>query len=196
MFLSQARQLEVRPSPLYCLDANKFVLPSFFSLVKTIYSRVWTKPLSNDAKSPRLVDVWYQFIHPTDNLSEMDSVSLVWKPPIFWSIQHGYIRKKFWKQFILINIAQRYFTTNISYPFLVSRRVPSSLPSLNCTCTNFLLVCSLDFSCFPNQGNSWYKFINISVTYLSSVKDQVKLSLLREPCIHQVIPDWEQLHEI
>ena len=40
-----------------CLDANKFVLLSFFSLIKTIYPRVSTKPLANDAKSPLSVDV-------------------------------------------------------------------------------------------------------------------------------------------
>ena len=40
-----------------CLDANKLVLLSFFSLLKTIYPRVWTKPLPNDAKSPLPVDV-------------------------------------------------------------------------------------------------------------------------------------------
>ena len=40
-----------------CLDANKFVLLSFFSLIKTIYPRVWTKPLQGDAKSPLPVDV-------------------------------------------------------------------------------------------------------------------------------------------
>ena len=40
-----------------CLGANKFVLPSFFSLIKTIYPRVWTKPLPNDAKSPLPVDI-------------------------------------------------------------------------------------------------------------------------------------------
>ena len=39
-----------------CLDADKFVLPSLFSLVKTIYPRVSTKPLPNDAKSPLPVD--------------------------------------------------------------------------------------------------------------------------------------------
>ena len=39
------------------LDANKLVLLSFFSLLKTIYPRVWTKPLPNDAKSPLPVDV-------------------------------------------------------------------------------------------------------------------------------------------
>ena len=39
------------------LDANKFVLLSFFSLIKTIYQRVSTKPLPNDAKSPLPVDV-------------------------------------------------------------------------------------------------------------------------------------------
>ena len=40
-----------------CLDANKLVLLSFFSLFKTIYPRVSTKPLPNDAKSPLPVDV-------------------------------------------------------------------------------------------------------------------------------------------
>ena len=40
-----------------CLDANKFVLLSFFSLVKTIYPRVSNKPLPNDAKGPLPVDV-------------------------------------------------------------------------------------------------------------------------------------------
>ena len=44
-------------SLLICLDANKFVLLSFFSLIKTIYPRVSTKPLPNDAKSPLPVDV-------------------------------------------------------------------------------------------------------------------------------------------
>ena len=39
------------------LGANKFVLLSFFSLIKTIYQRVSTKPLPNDAKSPLPVDV-------------------------------------------------------------------------------------------------------------------------------------------
>ena len=40
-----------------CLDANKFVLLSFFSLLKTIYPRVSTKKLPNDTKSPFPVDV-------------------------------------------------------------------------------------------------------------------------------------------
>ena len=40
-----------------CRDANKLVLLSFFSLLKTIYPRVSTKPLPNDAKSPLPVDV-------------------------------------------------------------------------------------------------------------------------------------------
>ena len=40
-----------------CLDANKLVLLSFFSLLKTIYPRVSTKPLLNDAKSSHPVDV-------------------------------------------------------------------------------------------------------------------------------------------
>ena len=41
-----------------CLDANKFLLLiSFFLLIKTIYPRVSTKPLPNDAKIPLPVDV-------------------------------------------------------------------------------------------------------------------------------------------
>ena len=40
-----------------CLDSSKFVLLSFFSLIKRIYPRVWTKPLPADAKSPIPVDV-------------------------------------------------------------------------------------------------------------------------------------------
>ena len=40
-----------------CLDANKFVLLSFFSLMKRIYPRVSNKPLPNDAKGPLPVDV-------------------------------------------------------------------------------------------------------------------------------------------
>ena len=44
-------------SLLICLDANKLVLLSFCSLLKTIYPRVSTKPLPNDAKSPLPVDV-------------------------------------------------------------------------------------------------------------------------------------------
>ena len=46
-----------------CLDANKFVLLSFFSLTKTIYWQVSTKPLPNGTKSPLPVDIhppyWY-----------------------------------------------------------------------------------------------------------------------------------------
>ena len=40
-----------------CRDANKLVLLSFFSLLKTIYPRVSTTPLPTDAKSPLPVDV-------------------------------------------------------------------------------------------------------------------------------------------
>ena len=40
-----------------CLDDNKFVLLTFFCLIKTIYQSVSTKPLLNDAKRPLLVDV-------------------------------------------------------------------------------------------------------------------------------------------
>ena len=46
------------PFSLYiCLDANKFVLLSFFSLMKRIYPRVSNKPLPNNAKGPLPVDV-------------------------------------------------------------------------------------------------------------------------------------------
>ena len=44
-------------SLLVCLDANKFVLLSLFSPLKTIYSRVSTKLLPNDVKSSLPVDV-------------------------------------------------------------------------------------------------------------------------------------------
>ena len=40
-----------------CLDAIRFSLLTFFSLLKTIYPRVLTKPLPNNAKSPLPVDV-------------------------------------------------------------------------------------------------------------------------------------------
>ena len=40
-----------------CLDTNKFVLLSFFSLMKRVYLRVSNKPLPNDAKGPLPVDV-------------------------------------------------------------------------------------------------------------------------------------------
>ena len=51
------------------LEANKFVLLTFFSLIKTIYTRVSTKLLPNDAKSPLPVDV-------------RRSKALLLKPPI------------------------------------------------------------------------------------------------------------------
>ena len=44
-------------SLLKCLEANKFVFLSFFSLIKAIYLRVWTKPLPSDAKNPLPVHV-------------------------------------------------------------------------------------------------------------------------------------------
>ena len=40
-----------------CLDAIKFSLLTFFSLLKTIYPRVLTKPLPNDSKRSLPVDV-------------------------------------------------------------------------------------------------------------------------------------------
>ena len=57
-FLSDACKPEVRPSVFFvCLDTNKFVLLTFFSLIKIIYPILLTKPLPNDAKSPLPVDV-------------------------------------------------------------------------------------------------------------------------------------------
>ena len=44
-------------SRFLCLDANKLSLLTFFSLSKTIYPRVLTKPLPNDAKRSLPVDV-------------------------------------------------------------------------------------------------------------------------------------------
>ena len=44
-------------SSFICLDAKKFVLLSFFSLIKTICPGFWTHPLPNVAKSPLPVDV-------------------------------------------------------------------------------------------------------------------------------------------
>ena len=58
--LSDTLQPEVHSEAFFlfiCLDANKFVLLSFVSLMKTIHPRVSTKPLPNDAKSPNPVDV-------------------------------------------------------------------------------------------------------------------------------------------
>jgi len=42
---------------IYASTLTKFVLLSFFSLIKTIYPRVSTKLLLNDTKSPLPVDV-------------------------------------------------------------------------------------------------------------------------------------------
>ena len=61
-----------------CLDADKFVLPSLFSLVKTIYPRVSTKPLPNDAKSPLPVD----FQRLSKTFKDFLSKTLLLKLPI------------------------------------------------------------------------------------------------------------------
>ena len=60
-----------------CLDANQFVLLTFFSLVKTIDPRVSTKPLTSDSKSPLPVDV---------RRSKMLLLKLpnVWFPGLSW----------------------------------------------------------------------------------------------------------------
>ena len=56
-FLRDAHQPEVKPSAFFIyLHANKFVLLIFFSLIKTSYQKVSTKPLPNDAKCPIPVD--------------------------------------------------------------------------------------------------------------------------------------------
>ena len=39
------------------LDATKFVLLGFFTLIETSCSKMWTKPLPKKAKSTRPVDV-------------------------------------------------------------------------------------------------------------------------------------------
>ena len=57
-FLKGCTSTGSEPFSLFiCLDANKFVLLSFFSLIKTINPRVSNKPLPSDAKSPLPVDV-------------------------------------------------------------------------------------------------------------------------------------------
>ena len=64
-----------------CLDANKLVLLSFFSLLKTIYPRVSTKSFPSDAKSPLPVDV-------------RRSKTLLLKLPILWDLSSvGAVRK-------------------------------------------------------------------------------------------------------
>lgn len=56
-FLRDAHQPEVKPSAFYIYPyANKFVLLIFFSLIKTSYQKVSTKPLPNDEKCPIPVD--------------------------------------------------------------------------------------------------------------------------------------------
>ena len=48
-------------SLLICLDANKFVLLSFFTIITTalttIYPKIWAKTLPKNVKSPIPVDV-------------------------------------------------------------------------------------------------------------------------------------------
>ena len=64
-----------------CLDTNKLVLLSFFSLLKTIYPRVSTKSFPSDAKSPLPVDV-------------RRSKTLLLKLPILWDLSSvGAVRK-------------------------------------------------------------------------------------------------------
>ena len=46
-------------SLLICLDANKFVLLSFFTIIDTIYPKIGAKSLYKNAKSPLLVKVRY-----------------------------------------------------------------------------------------------------------------------------------------
>ena len=63
-------------SPFTCLGTNKFVLLTFFSLIKKIYPRVSTKPLLNDAKSQLPVDVHR-------------SKTLLQKLPILWHTEYS-----------------------------------------------------------------------------------------------------------
>ena len=43
-------------SPLICLDATKFVLPSVFTLIDTICPKIWARSLHKKAKRPLPVD--------------------------------------------------------------------------------------------------------------------------------------------
>ena len=58
-FLSDGSQPELRPYPFLSALTLTNKHCSVFSLIKTIYQRVSTKPLPNDAKSPLPVDVRY-----------------------------------------------------------------------------------------------------------------------------------------
>ena len=44
-------------SLLICLDDIKFVLLSFFTLIETIWLKIWAKPSSKEEKGPLPVDV-------------------------------------------------------------------------------------------------------------------------------------------
>ena len=44
-------------SLIVCLDDAKFVLFIVFTLIETIWPKMWAKPLSKNAKSPLPVDV-------------------------------------------------------------------------------------------------------------------------------------------
>ena len=90
-----------------CLDANKLVLLSLFSLLKTIYPRVSTKPLPNDAKSPLPVDVrrsktlllklpsghFYQLVHTTFLENPSGCISTRRKDVNSWGIKYFKGRK-------------------------------------------------------------------------------------------------------
>ena len=56
--MSDARQKEVSPFLLLiCLDGTKFVFLSIFSLIETIYPKIWSKARPRIAKIPLPVDV-------------------------------------------------------------------------------------------------------------------------------------------
>ena len=61
-----------------CLDANNFVLLSFFSLIKTIYPRVSTKPLPVDVRRSNtfLSDAWQLEVRPSPFLYALTQTNL------------------------------------------------------------------------------------------------------------------------
>ena len=59
VFLSDARRHVnwEAISLLICLEATNFVLPRNFTLIVTIFPKMWVKPLSKNAQSPLSFDV-------------------------------------------------------------------------------------------------------------------------------------------
>ena len=54
-------------SPLICLDATKFVLPSVFTLIETICPKIWAKSLHKKAKRPCLTSLLFWSSQKDDN---------------------------------------------------------------------------------------------------------------------------------